>query len=142
MTLNFAYAGQGITDKNALRLLMRIEGQCHKSLAHWMNEDNAALMNWARAARALLLARTHTENDEWGKALGLVNDWEPILNRLISDNHLNIIMETLVTQLREVVEKRDDWAKTNHHVHFQEVESVPLEDITDIEEIKSKIESL
>lgn len=142
MTLNFAYAGQGITDKNAIRLLKRVEGQCHKSLAQWMNEDNAALMNWARASRALLLARTYTEEDEWGKALGLVNDWEPILNRLISDNHLNIIMETLVTQLNEIVDKQDDWAKTNHHVHFQEVESVPLEDVTELEEIKNKIESL
>lgn len=141
-TLNYAYAGVGITDKNAIRLLLRVEGQCQKSLGHWINADNTALMNWARVSRALLLARQHTEKDEWGKALGLVNDWDPILKRLISDNHLNIIMETLVTQLNEIVDKQDDWAKTNNHVHFLEVESVPLEDVTELEEIKNKIQPL
>tara|TARA_B100000214_G_C23940306_1_gene615375 strand:+ start:595 stop:1605 length:1011 start_codon:yes stop_codon:yes gene_type:complete len=143
-TLQYAWSGaKGITDKNALKLLKRIEYLSTKSLSVWSNEDNTALMNWARASRALVMARKFKEADDYGKAIYLVKSWEPVLEKLVNNSHLNTIMEELVTQLRNITSDLDDWITSNNSVHFKVEETVELEPIDEENlEIKYTIKSL
>lgn len=133
---------KGISEANAIRLLKRMEGYNNQSLVKWFNSDNEALMNWSRIARALFNAKSLANNEEFGKAIGLVKAWEPLLDRLSVENHMNIIMETLVESLKHITDELADWESSNSNVHFQEIEEVPLEEIEHLEEIKNKINSL
>lgn len=143
MTVQYGLTqGQGLSDKNVIRILSRIEGLCKKSIADWSNHDNSGLMNWARAARAIYTAHGHAEKDEFGKAIGLVQDWNSVLTRLINDNHLNIIMEQLVVALRQITDQVEDWRVTNTHVHFAPIETPELAEIEQYDEIKNKINAL
>jgi hypothetical protein len=143
MTLQYGISQPAeISDKNAIRIVSRMEGLCKKSLAEWSNQDNSGLMNWARAARAVYTARSHAEKDEFGKAIGLVQNWDGVLTRLVNDNHLNIIMENLVVALREITDQIEDWRVTNAHVHFHPIETPVLSEIEQYDEITNKINSL
>ena len=143
MTLQFGLThDKEISDRNAVRVVSRMEGLCKKSIAEWSNHDNSGLMNWSRATRAIFTARLHAENDNFGNAIGLVQDWDTVLTRLINTNHLNIIMENLVVALRVITNQVEDWKVTNQHVHFQTVETPELEEILEYDEITTKIKSL
>jgi len=144
-TLQYAWSNEtGISDKNALKLLNRIEYLSIKSLSEWNNDDNAAVMNWSRVSRAIVTARKYKEEDEYGKAISLVKAWQPVLEKLVVDSHLNTIMEQLVGQLRNITSELDDWITTNNSVHFKPEETVELEEISDEKklEIKYTIKSL
>lgn len=144
-TLQYAWSNEtGISDKNALKLLNRIEFLSTKSLSEWNNDDNTALMNWSRVSRAIVSARKLREEDEFGKAISLIKAWQPVLEKLVVDSHLNTIMEQLVRQLRNITSELDDWITTNNSVHFKPEEAVELEEISDEKklEIKYTIKSL
>ena len=144
-TLQYAWSNTtGISDKNALKLLNRIEYLSTKSLSEWSNDDYTALMNWARVSKAIVTARKYREEDEYGKAISLVKAWQPVLEELVVNSHLNTIMEQLVGQLRNITSELDDWITTNNSVHFKPEETVELEEITEEQklEIKYTIKSL
>ena len=101
-------------------------------------------MNWSRVSKAIVTARKYKEDDEYGKAISLVKAWQPVLEELVVNSHLNTIMEQLVGQLRNITSELDDWITTNNSVHFKPEETVELEEITDEQklEIKYTINSL
>ena len=141
-TIQHAMNGKGISGQNALRLLERIQSYNDLSFSKWANADNEALMNWARVGRALFLAQTAAEREEFGQAIGTVRAWEPILDQLRDRNHMNIVMETLVSSLKNITDSLDEWETSNGHVHFKVIEEIELPDIKEMEEITSKINSL
>ena len=121
-TLQFGYTDRGISDKNAIKLLNRIENLNNKSIIEWSMQKNISLMNWARVGKAILQARIYVEEEEYGKAIGLINNWESPFEQLVSSDHLNIIMECFVTQLKAVLDVKLDWITANNNIHYKVIE--------------------
>ena len=64
------------------KLLNRIENDSNKAIVKWVSSLNVSLMNWARVGKAIIQARVHSENDEYGKAIGLIDNWESSFTNL------------------------------------------------------------
>jgi len=60
-TLQYATSGEGISNKNAIKLLKRAESHANLSLLTWGEERNSELMNWVRIARAFYMAQTYAD---------------------------------------------------------------------------------
>lgn len=121
-TLQFAYTKNGISDNNAIKLLNRIENYSNNSILYWSMKKNVSLMNWARVGKAILHARVYSEKDEYGKSIGLLNNWEGSFQTLVSTDHLNIIMECFVTQLRAILDLKSEWISSNNNIYYKPIE--------------------
>jgi hypothetical protein len=125
-TLQFAYSStDGITNKNAIKLLKRAESNANVSLLTWASDSNSSLMNWVRISRAFVMAKSFAENEEYGKAIGLLKMWEGSLNEL-EKNNMNPAMQTLMGVLKKIQSEKADWISTNDHIHYQKIESSEL----------------
>ena len=83
-TLQFGIASEkGLQTNNILRLLVRAEGFNNKSLIHWFDTNNEALMNWTRTSRALFISKQYADDEKYGKAIGTAKAWENIMEQLI-----------------------------------------------------------
>lgn len=121
-TLQYGYSTTGISDNNAVKLLNRIESTCNKSVTHWVLKNSISLMNWARVGNAIIHARIFSEEDEYGKALGLLNNWESLYEKLVISDRLNAVMECFVVQLNIIKENQSDWITSNNNIHYKAIE--------------------
>jgi hypothetical protein len=140
-TLQFAYMGNGISDNNALKLLNRIENDSNKSIVKWAAVLNVSLMNWARVGKAIIQARVYSENDEYGKAIGLIDNWESSFTKLKDSDKLNIVMECFVTQLQLILDLRNDWSTSNNNIHYKPIEVPDLVVVQEKTDILNSIKS-
>lgn len=140
-TLQYGYSNpKGVTVNNSMKLLNRAEHSSSISIIQWASEYNTVLMNWCRVSRAFLSAKKSADQGEYGKAIGLINTFEPLLEELNGKNILRECIDTLYTKLTEVLEMKQEWEATNKHVHYQRIETPALEtyivDDTDIKIIE------
>lgn len=142
-TLQFGLSSDnGITDKNIIKLLERIEGFNNLSMIKWLNSDNEDLMNWIRVSRAVHLANKNSKNEKFGVAIGTLEAWETVFNDLKNKSPLKTIMEILILNLNDVIENKQEWVNSNNFVHHDTIQTLELEDITSIADIKNEIKSL
>ena len=143
-TLQYGYLStKGVTINNGMKLLNRAEHSSCLSLIQWAGKYNTVLMNWCRVGRAFLSAKKRADDGEYGKAIGLINTFEPLLDELHNNPVLSVHVDTLYNKLSEILEIKQEWESTNNHVHYQRIETPELEtyivddaDIKIIEPIK------
>lgn len=143
-TLQYGYSNpKGVTINNSMKLLNRAEHSSSISLIQWAGYYNTMLMNWCRVSRAFLSAKKWADQGEYGKAIGLVNTFEPLLEELHGNATLSECVDTLYNKINEVLQMKQEWEQTNNHVHYQRIEAPDLEtyivddaDIKIIEPIK------
>lgn len=142
-TLQFGLVSKnGVTNKNIIKLLERIEGFNNLSIIKWFNSDNENLMNWIRVSRAIHLANKYATEEKFGMAIGTLEAWETLFYDLKNKSHLKPVMEVLISNLNNVIENKQEWVNSNNFVHHDIIEIAELIDIDTVADIKNEIKSL
>lgn len=116
-TVQYGYSTE-ISRTNALKLLNRVEQQSKDSLLLWTNGNNKSLMNWAMVSKEVLTAANHVEVDEYGKAIGLLQRWQPVFEELKED-HMFDSMKLLHEEVNKVLLCKKEWESVNNNIHYQ-----------------------
>ena len=124
-----------LTDR--IESLKKIEMDCQSALYNWGIETDKyypeKVMNWSRCIRAMFTAKELWDDDKYGEALGLLNNWKNIFKTFIDKTNTTELMsnclENITTDAMNITNEYDDWKMRNDTVYFEEIKKYELSNV-------------